>query len=105
MNASSGGRSSERTLMVKPWKLVSSKIALSDRWITVRADACERNDGIIIDPFYVLERQDWVCILPVTRTGNVVLTVEYRHGIGAVVAGLPGGVIESSDRSPEQAAA
>ena len=71
----------------------------------MRADACERNDGVVIDPFSVLERQDWVCILPVTRTGDVVLAVGYRHGIAAVVAGLPGGVIESSDRWLEQAAA
>lgn len=90
--------------MIKPWKLISSKIAYSDRWIQVRADTCLRDDGVLIDPFYVLDRQDWVCILPITEEGDVVLTVEYRHGIGAVVAGLPGGVVESTDASPRVAA-
>jgi 8-oxo-dGTP pyrophosphatase MutT (NUDIX family)/GrpB-like predicted nucleotidyltransferase (UPF0157 family) len=91
--------------MVKPWRLIASRIALADPWITVRADTCQREDGVVIDPFYVLERQDWVCILPVTEDGDVVLTVEYRHGIASVVAGLPGGVVESEDASPEAAAA
>ena len=91
--------------MVNAWQLISSRIALTDRWITVRADVCQRDDGVLIDPYYVFERQDWVCILPITGDGDVILTVEYRHGIGSVVVGLPGGVVESTDVSPQAAAA
>ena len=83
--------------MVKPWKTLSSDEIISDQWITLRADRCQRDDGKIIAPFYVREAPDCVCILPLTDDGKVVLTTEYRHGIGRVVQGLPGGYADSID--------
>lgn len=90
--------------MIKPWTLVSSQLMVADSWLRLRADRCRRADGLIIEPYYVNEAPDWVCVLPVTSTGKVVLTREYRHGIGAVVTGLPGGVVDGGDPDPEAAA-
>lgn len=90
--------------MIEPWEVISSRIVLEDRWIRVRADNCRRDDGVTIEPYYVLEYPDWVCVLPITSQGNVVLTKEYRHGVGSVVTGLPSGVRDRDDLTPEMTA-
>ncbi|WP_166648397.1 NUDIX hydrolase [Phyllobacterium brassicacearum] len=90
--------------MIEPWEVLSSRIELEDRWIKVRADNCRRSDGVIIEPYYVLEYPDWVCVLPITSQGDVVLAKEYRHGIGSVVIGLPSGVVDKEDAVPEATA-
>lgn len=91
----------EISLMIEPWEVLSSSIELEDRWIKVRADRCRRSDGLIIEPYYILEYADWVCILPVTPQGEVVLVKEYRHGVNSVIIGLPCGVVDKEDSAPE----
>jgi 8-oxo-dGTP pyrophosphatase MutT (NUDIX family) len=86
--------------MIEPWKVMSSRVELEDRWIKVRSDSCRRSDGVVIEPYYVLEYPDWVCVLPITSQGDVVLTKEYRHGAGLVVTGLPSGVVDKTDITP-----
>jgi len=91
--------------VIKPWKVLRSRKVLDDRWLTVRADAVEMpNTGAVLDPWYVLERADWVAIVALTADGHVVLTSEYRHGAGKVGLGLPGGVAEDGE-TPSQTAA
>ncbi|NVK34042.1 MAG: NUDIX hydrolase [Rhodobacteraceae bacterium] len=89
-------------MTVKPWKTLSSQLLVDDRWMRLRADVCERDDGMIIEPFYVQESRDWVCVFPVTQSGDVVLVTEYRHAVGKVVTGLCGGVVD--DEAPLEAA-
>jgi 8-oxo-dGTP pyrophosphatase MutT (NUDIX family) len=90
--------------MIKPWKVLSSEILLCDKWIRIRADQCQKADGVVIEPYYVNEQPEWVCVLPLTNDGKVILTTEYRHGAGSVVTGLPGGVVEDCDSEPMVAA-
>lgn len=90
---------------MKPWKVESSQILSEDRWHRLRADHCVTEDGTVISPYYVLENPEWVCIFPVLEgTGDVLLIREYRHGAQKVVDGLPGGVVDVADGSPEAAA-
>jgi hypothetical protein len=37
------------------WKVTQSDYVLNNRWIRVRADACETPTGHVIAPYYVLE--------------------------------------------------
>ncbi|MTH96485.1 NUDIX hydrolase [Roseibium sp. RKSG952] len=50
--------------------------------------------------FYVQENPDWICVLPLTPEGQVVLVREYRHGAGEILTGLVGGTLENGDASP-----
>lgn len=90
--------------MIAPWKCLSSKLVVSDRWIRLRADRCQRSDGHVIDPYYVQEMPDSVCVFALTPDNNVLLTTEYRHGVSKVLIGLPGGVMDSSDDNPQATA-
>jgi 8-oxo-dGTP pyrophosphatase MutT (NUDIX family) len=61
-------------------------------------------DGREVDPYYVLEYPDWVNVVAVTETDEVVLVRQYRHGIGQVVLELPSGVVEGNDGGPLETA-
>lgn len=82
-------------------KIVESH-RLREAWPSITEDEVELADGT---------RKNWVrlhfgtsaAVLPLTREGKVVLTREYRHGLGRVVLALPGGTAEEAE-SPEACA-
>jgi ADP-ribose pyrophosphatase len=87
-----------------PFKVTGSTISFEDRWLRIRTDQCETQDGRVIGSWHVAECSPWVNVLALTADRQVVLVGEYRHGIGQVVLGLPGGAVEKSDESPVAAA-
>lgn len=89
--------------MIERWNTLESRITYHDRWLTVRSDRCETRSGLIIDPYHVLEYPTWVNVVAITPEARAVLVREYRHGIDEVVVGIPGGVMDPEDASPEDA--
>ena len=85
--------------MIKPWKVLSSKITFTDAWMTLRTDQCELGNGNVIDNYHVIDAKTWVNVIALTDDGEVVLIREYRHGIEEVTLGLPGGCAEDDDPS------
>ena len=90
--------------MVKPWQTLSSEQVLAERWINVRADRCLTESGKEIAPYYVLAYPDWVHVVALTETGELVLVEQYRHGAATTCLELPGGVIDPADPDPIAAA-
>lgn len=82
-----------------PWRVTKSRISYEDRWLRIRTDTCETQEGRAIGPYHVIERGPWVNVLALTSDMQVVLVREYRHGVGQVLLSLPGGV-EERDESP-----
>ena len=89
--------------MVTPWRVVSSRSVIADRWIDVRADDCMTAGGKSISPYYVLRYPDWVHMVALTPDHRLVLVEQYRHGAGLIVLELPGGAIDPADPDPEAA--
>ncbi|HKN01266.1 MAG TPA: NUDIX hydrolase [Candidatus Binataceae bacterium] len=54
--------------------------------------------------FFFLDAPNWVNIIPVTRTGDVVMVKQFRHGIRGFTLEIPGGMIDPEDKSPKHAA-
>ncbi len=87
--------------MAPPPKILESR-GLRDAWPSITEDEVEFSDGT---------RKNWVrfhfgnsaAVLPVTSDGKVVLTREYRHGLGRVALALPGGTAQDGE-SPETCA-
>src|SRR5207244_57426 len=50
--------------------------------------------------YHVAESPPWVNVVALTPDMQVVLVREYRHGVGQVLLGLPGGGVEKRDESP-----
>ncbi len=87
------------------WKILSSEYLFNDRWFKVRKDVCESPEGKIIDPYYVYEFPTWVGVVPVTENAEVVMVKQYRHALGEVCIEIPGGCVDDTDTSFEEAAA
>lgn len=85
------------------WNTLSSEYLFNDTWLKARKDRCERPDGKIIDPYYVMEYPEWVTGLGLTTEGKVVLVKQYRHALGEECIELPGGCVDKTDKDLEQA--
>ena len=90
---------------MKPWKILSSVQTFKDRFLSLRTDKCEREDGHIVPAYHVLEFTDWVTVIPITDEGEIVLVREYRHAAGKVMLGLPGGIMDDGETSVQDAGA
>lgn len=86
--------------MPSKWTTESSRILVNDQWLTLRADTCRRGDGVLIDPYYVIERPEWTSMLALTPQGDVITVREYRHGAGLSMPALPSGSVEVEDADP-----
>lgn len=79
------------------WKTLSSEYLSHETWFTVRRDTCERNDGVIVNNYYVFEFPEWATAFALTKEGKVILTKQYRQALGEVGIELPGGVVEKGE--------
>ena len=82
------------------WKTLESKQLLKDKWIDVKADVCERPDGMIIEPFYIYGFPDFTCAVAITNDNKIILERIYRHGLDLVATELPGGCVDKQDTDP-----
>lgn len=72
-------------------------MAFSDRFIRHRMDRCVTERGSVLDPYHVLELNDWCMVVALTGSGELVLVEEYRHAAGEIVRGLPSGTVEAGE--------
>ena len=85
------------------WKTLSSEYLSHETWFTVRKDTCERNDGTIVNNYYVFEFPEWATAFALTAEGKILMTKQYRQALGEVCIELPGGCIDKTDASQEEA--
>jgi 8-oxo-dGTP pyrophosphatase MutT (NUDIX family) len=55
-------------------------------------------------PFYSIEADSWVNVVPITRDEQVVMVRQYRHGSREVTLEIPGGIVDPGEE-PAAAAA
>lgn len=85
------------------WKTLSSEYLFNDRWFKVRREVCETPEGKIVDPYYIYDFPTWVGAVPVTEDGKIVMVKQYRHALGEVCLEIPGGCVDDTDKSLEEA--
>jgi ADP-ribose pyrophosphatase len=85
------------------WKTLSSEYVYNDEWLRARKEVCERPDGKIIQPYYILDYATWVCGVALTEDDQVVLIKQYRHALGEVCIEIPGGCVDKEDANYEVA--
>ncbi len=84
-------------LMIEKWETTGEKL-LCDLKIFKAYEKRRRNlsvgkEGI----FTVLDSNDWVNVIPVTSSGNILMVEQYRHGTDSVTIEIPGGLIEPGE--------
>ena len=88
-----------------PWTVLGSSMTFADPWLRIRSDQVRTPEGDVFGPFHVIEYPDWVTVVALTEDWRLLLVREYRHGIGAVSVGLPGGLVDAADGGPAPVAA
>ena len=66
-------------------------------FLKIYKEAVELPNGEILHEYYILDRPGWVAIWCEVDEGEVVLTRQYKHGIGKTVMELPAGSIEKGE--------
>ena len=85
------------------WEKKGSEYMLKTPWLSVRKDAYVTPQGKYIDDFYILERKDFIVIVPQTDDGKFILVSQYRHGIEEEIINFPMGFVEE-DELPQKTA-
>jgi 8-oxo-dGTP pyrophosphatase MutT (NUDIX family) len=86
------------------WKRERSEQIADCRVFKVRRDISADPRGRGEHDFYVIEAPDWINVIPVTKSGAVVLIELYRHGSGEVSLEIPGGMVDPGEEPPNTAA-
>ncbi|MBW2455573.1 MAG: NUDIX hydrolase [Deltaproteobacteria bacterium] len=79
------------------WRVLTSRRLLERRWLTIFEQHVALPTGVEIEEFHLVDAPDWVAILALTETGDVLLVDQYRHGLGGVSRELPAGVIDEGE--------
>ncbi|WP_228061219.1 NUDIX hydrolase [[Phormidium] sp. LEGE 05292] len=90
--------------MIKKWKILKSKLAFNNKWVTIRQDEVELPKGEIIDDFFVIVRPDIALVFPVTENQEIVFVRQYRHATGEILLELPAGSFHPEIEDAEIAA-
>lgn len=88
--------------MSKNWKKVSEKYVVKTPWLAFRKDGYKIASGSI-DYYYIVERPDYVVIVPQTADKKFMLVRQYRHGVQNTILNFPMGFINDREK-PKQAA-
>ncbi len=87
----------------QPWQVERSEYIHREPWFTVRKEAVRMAGGGFIPDYYLLEYPDWVNVVAVTTSGDLVLIRQYRHGVGSVHYELCAGCVDSGETPLEAA--
>lgn len=87
------------------WKILSSEYLFKDLWFTIRKDTCQKQDGTIVNPYYVYEFPEWVTAVAITEDGKFIFERQYRHALGETMMEIPGGCVDKEDKDLEAAIA
>ena len=89
--------------MAEGWQRLRSERLFETPYFVLRSDRLRLPDGVIKDPYYVIERPDAAIIFPLTKEGEVILVRQFRPPLERMELGLPAGLVEPGEK-PEAAA-
>ena len=89
--------------MAETWQRLRSEKLFETPYFILRSDRLRLPDGVIKDPYYVIERPDAAIIFPLTKEGEVILVRQFRPPLERMELGLPAGLVEPGEK-PEAAA-
>lgn len=89
---------------IKPWKTLSSEVVFDTEELKIKKDVCLLPDGVMTQNNYVRDDHNVALVFCVTKSEEVVLVRQYRHGADQITLELPGGKQSSHDLSLEDTA-
>jgi ADP-ribose pyrophosphatase len=86
--------------MIRPWQTIQSKPLGNFHIFKLRSDEKISPRNGIAHNFFVIDCVDWVNVVAVTPTDELVMVEQYRHGSNTVELEIPGGTSDANDSSP-----
>ena len=90
--------------MIHPWKKVADKVDYHNGFFEVHVQQSLSPITGRQHPFYILSTHDWVNVVALTPSNEVLLVSQFRHGSGEISLETPGGAVDSHDAAPLEAA-
>jgi 8-oxo-dGTP pyrophosphatase MutT (NUDIX family) len=89
---------------VRPWTVLASRRWMADSHVAIRSERCRTADGVVLDPYHVVETPNWAAVVGLTEGLSCITVRVYRHAPGRAFTEFPAGKIDPEDPSPEEAA-
>jgi 8-oxo-dGTP pyrophosphatase MutT (NUDIX family) len=89
---------------VKAWTRKGIKKIADCRIFTVHESISVSPETEEQHKFYVMETADWVNVVPVTASNELVCIRQYRHGSEEITLEIPGGMVDPGEEPIESAA-
>lgn len=77
---------------IQKWTVLEEKDISPSPWYPLKLQKVQLPNGHVIDDYYMSELGDVVQVLALTANSEVVLTRQYKHGLGEILIELPGGM-------------
>jgi ADP-ribose pyrophosphatase len=78
--------------MIQPWTVLQEQDVSPSRWMPIVRHTVKLANDNIVDDYYFSKLGNVALVLAVTTQNEIVLVRQYKHGVGAVVLELPGGM-------------
>jgi len=88
----------------RPWTVVETEDVQDCRVFRVQRTLARSPGDGAAHPFWRIEADAWVNVVPVTAAGEIVMVRQWRHGSREVTLEIPGGIVDPGE-SPAVAAA
>jgi ADP-ribose pyrophosphatase len=82
-------------MALEPYRVVGSRVPLTNRYLTVREDDFEVNARRGVH--YVIDLPRAAAVVPVLDDGRLLLIRQYRHCVGRVLIELPAGRVDPQE--------
>jgi 8-oxo-dGTP pyrophosphatase MutT (NUDIX family) len=79
------------------WSVISTEYINKHIYFTARRDRCLRQDGVVVDPYFVVELPTAATAFALTEDNKVLMVKQYRHPLGEVVLETPGGFVDEGE--------
>lgn len=86
----------EKTKSMK-WEVVESEYLFRKPWLTARRDHVKLPTGAEIKDFYVLEYPEFCNVIAITKDGQFVMELQYRHAQQLTEYEIPAGCVEQGE--------
>jgi 8-oxo-dGTP pyrophosphatase MutT (NUDIX family) len=85
------------------WELVKTEHLQDCAVFQVRRALARSPRSGQVHPFYRIDADDWVKVVPLTPEGEVVMVRQWRHGSRAVTLEIPGGIVDPGETATRAA--
>ena len=89
--------------MIKNWDKVSSKFLIKNKIFKLREDRVISPKKESEHPVWVIDTPDWVNIIPITESNEVILINQHRFGTEKLCLEVPGGMVDEGEKPVDAA--